>query len=208
MNHTYYSSTAFAQQGSINGTFSISGIFLLVDSEVSGLVQLRLACFVVSSSSHQQNVVWSHNDFCSCIFAHPALSGIINTDYASYIHPFDVRNWLRLLWQAMCRHTGRKWLCVAFILGDSMPAAFLIDWLHVHIVLNPSWTTHQTAIIQGEYNLPLLDSQNFVLWYFACGSTIVLWLLAFCEHRSMERVFYVEGVGFLWIRGVKHCLVM
>src|ERR1044072_4824812 len=100
----YYSSVAFAQFGNINGAFSITGILLLVDSEISGLVQFRLACFVVSSSSPQQNVIWCLNDFCSWIFAHPAFSGFSITDYASYIHHYDVRNWLWLLWQALCRH--------------------------------------------------------------------------------------------------------
>lgn len=158
---------------------SFLGIFFLVDSEVSVLFQFKVACFLVSSSSYEPNGIWCLNDLCYCIFARPAVDNVI-TDYASYFHHFDVRNWLWLLWQAVCRYTWREWLCVAFILGDSMLAAFLIYWLHIHFVHNPSWTSHCIKNNKGEYNFSVLDSPVFVLCYFARVSTSVLWYDAFC----------------------------
>lgn len=127
---------------------------------------------MVSISSREPNGVWLLNDFCTCIFALPAVSNIIITDYADYFHPFGVRNCLWLLWQAVCRHTGRKWLSVALVLGDSMFVAFLIYMLYIQVVPNPSWTNHNTADNEGSCNFSVLDSSYFVLCYFACNSTI------------------------------------
>ncbi|KAJ1429765.1 protein CPR5-like [Sesbania bispinosa] len=127
-------------------------------------------------SSEESFSWWTPN----CIFAPPAVNNIFITDYADYFHSFDIRNWLWLLWQTVCRHTGREWLCVALILGDSMLPALLIYCLHRNFVPNPSWTSHHNAKPKGEYKISILDSPIFVLCHFACVSTIVLWSHAFC----------------------------
>ncbi|GAU11610.1 hypothetical protein TSUD_346020 [Trifolium subterraneum] len=119
---------------------------------------------------------WTPN----CIFALPAVNNIVITNYASYVHRFDARNRLWLLWNVVYRHTGREWLYLALILGDSMFGAFLIYMLDIRFVHNSSWTNHNTADNEKEYNSSVLDSQVSVLRYFACGSTIVLWSHAFC----------------------------
>lgn len=173
-------SISFAQFGDINGVFSILGIFLLVDSKISRLVQFKLSCLLVSSSSCEPNGVWFLNDYCNCIFAIPAVSNNVITNYASYIHCFDARTRLWLLWKDVCRHTGREWLCVALILGDSMFAAFLIYMLDIRFVHNSLWTSHNTADEKGECSFSVLDSPISVQCYFACGSTTVLWSHAFC----------------------------
>lgn len=177
---TAFFSISFAHFGNINGVFSILGIFLLVDSEVSDLVKFKCACFFVPSSSCEPNGVWFLNDYCSCIFALPAVSNIVITNYASYFHHIDARNRLWLLWNHVYRHTGREWLHLALILGDSMFGAFLIYMLDICFVRNPSWTNHNTADKERGSNCPALDSSVSVLRYFACGSTIVLRSFAFC----------------------------
>jgi len=98
-----------AQVKGINDALlSILGIFLLVDSQVSDLIQFKVAYFVVPSSSYEPNAVWSLDDFCSCIFALPAINNII-TDYACYFHPVNVGSCLWLLWQAVRRDTWWEW---------------------------------------------------------------------------------------------------
>jgi hypothetical protein len=173
-------SIAFAQFEEPNGAFSILGIFFMVDSKVSDLVQFKHACFFVSSSSCEPNGVWFLNDYYRCIFALPAINNIVITNYASYFHRFDARNRLRLLWNVVYRHTGREWLYLALILGDSMFGAFLIYMLDIRFVHNSSWTNHNTADNEKEYNSSVLDSPGSVLRCFACGSTTVLWSNAFC----------------------------
>ncbi|KAG5031693.1 hypothetical protein JHK85_015675 [Glycine max] len=134
-------------------------IFLLVDSQVNGLIQFKVAYFVVSSSSYEPNGIWHLDDFCCCIFALAAVDHNI-TDYASHFHPFNVGNFLWLLWQAMCRDIGWEWYCVALILGDYVLAAFLISLLDIRFVPDPSWTSHSITNNGGEYNSSVLDSQN------------------------------------------------
>ncbi|KAK2419235.1 protein CPR-5 [Trifolium repens] len=90
------------------------------------------------------------------------------------------KNRLRLLWNVVYRHTGREWLYLALILGDSMFGAFLIYMLDISFVHNSSWTNHNTADNEKEYNSSVLDSPGSVLRCFACGSTTVLWSNAFC----------------------------
>lgn len=85
--------------------FSILGIFLLVDSQVSDLIQFKVEYFVVPGSSNEPNDVWCLDDFCCCIFALAAINNIIITDYACDFHPFNVGSWLWLLWQAVCGDT-------------------------------------------------------------------------------------------------------
>lgn len=159
--------------------FSIVGIFLLVDSQVNGLIQFKVAYFVVSSSSYEPNGIWHLDDFCCCIFALAAVDHNI-TDYASHFHPFNVGNFLWLLWQAMCRDIGWEWYCVALILGDYVLAAFLISLLDIRFVPDPSWTSHSITNNGGEYNSSVLDSQSSVLCCYACVSTVVLWSHAIC----------------------------
>jgi hypothetical protein len=173
-------SISFAQFGNINGVFSILGTFLLVDSKVSDLVKFKCACFFLSSSSCEPNGVWFLNDYCCCVSALPTVSNIVITNYASYFHHIDARNRLWLLWNHVYRHTGRKWLHLALILGDSVFGAFLIYMLDIRFVRNPSRTSHNTADKERGSNCPVLDSPVSFLCYFACGSTIVLWSSAFC----------------------------
>ncbi|KAG5019359.1 Protein CPR-5 [Glycine soja] len=154
-------------------------IFLLVDSQVNGLIQFKVAYFVVSSSSYEPNGIWHLDDFCCCIFALAAVDHNI-TDYASHFHPFNVGNFLWLLWQAMCRDIGWEWYCVALILGDYVLAAFLISLLDIRFVPDPSWTSHSITNNGGEYNSSVLDSQSSVLCCYACVSTVVLWSHAIC----------------------------
>ena len=105
--------------------FPVSGVQVLVDPKPNGIFQFRAACPSVSGSSCESNAVWCLHDYRNCFVASPALINY-KTDNACYGHALAVRNCLWFCRQALCRYSGREWILLAPILGDSLCAALLL----------------------------------------------------------------------------------
>ncbi|KAK2365160.1 protein CPR-5 [Trifolium repens] len=163
----------------------IAGLFIMSSSLFYGAYvynfeRINEAAESCAPPEEESSSWWTPKSVTCCIFALPAVNNIVITNYANYFHRFDARNRLWLLWNDVYRHIGREWLYLALILGDSMFGAFLIYMLDIRFVHNSSWTNHNTADNEKEYNSSVLDSPVSVLRCFACGSTTVLWSNAFC----------------------------
>lgn len=166
--------------GMFGDAFPVSGVQVLVDPKPNGIFQFRDACPLVSGSSCESNVGWFLNDYRNCLFASPAFDNY-KTDNACYVHAIAVRSCLWFCRQALCRHIRREWISLAPILGDSLPAAFLLQCLYINVVLYPLWTCKFISRDERPSSISLLDPSISVLHHLARGSTTIMWSCAFCK---------------------------
>ena len=159
---------------------SVSGIKVLVDPKSSGFSQFKDADTQLSVSSCGQNVVWCVNDYRHCIFTPPAVS-VFKTDNAYHFYSLASSTCLWFCRQVLCRYVGRERILLVYILGDHLPAAFLLQCLDIHFVLLTERTRRCLPRKERRHKASILDPQSHVFWDSASISSIALWSYPFCE---------------------------
>jgi hypothetical protein len=167
----------------------VSGVQVRVVRQAFFILKFLAADTGMSSSSCEPNGVWNPNYSCSCFFACTTVLEF-TPDNANNFHSATVGSCLWFYWQTLCRYTGREWITLASVLGSFMLAAVLLKCMYTNFVPYTSWPRRcNLSRDKTQHNISILAPEITLLRYFRPVSTIVLWSLAICWPRWMDKSF-------------------
>ena len=170
----------------------ITGLEILVDAKSYGIFELRVAYVKVSSSSCEPVGVRCDHDSCNSLLATPTLS-YFKSGNANYFHRLVAWSSLRFSREVLHRHTGRKRIALAHVLGDHVLNALMCKSFYINTVSDLTRAGRGFSTEKSSLNLAILDSPCCILRPPACISAIVVWADTICRCRCMERSFFSSG---------------
>ncbi|KAG7034166.1 Protein CPR-5, partial [Cucurbita argyrosperma subsp. argyrosperma] len=158
---------------------SCYGLEILVDAKSHGIFELRVAYVKVSSSSCEPVGVRCDHDSCNSLLATPTLS-YFKSGNASYFYRLVAWSSLRFSWEVLHRHTGRKRIALAHVLGDHVLNALMCKSFYINTVYDLTRAGRGFSTEKSSLNLAILDSPCCILHPPDYISAIVVWTDTIC----------------------------